>query len=215
MYRSIERALAAGALLLAMVSAAPMAAEDARFGLGRSLSAHDVAAWDIDARGDGAGLPPGRGDAAMGEEIYLRLCAACHGEFAAGIGRVPALIGGEGSLATDGPQRTVASLWRDAPTLFDYIRRAMPFGAAQTLSADETYALTAFILSLNGLWEDEAPLDAAALAAIAMPNRGGFLAPDPRPDTANRRCMRDCRAAPAAIRSRASESLGSLRNPAR
>lgn len=161
-------------------------------GLGTPLTASDVAPWDIDVRYDGAGLPSGSGTLEQGDEIYAERCAHCHGDFGEGNGRNPLLIGGEGSLNTTQPARSVGSLWPYAPTLFDYIRRAMPYGDAQSLSADETYAVTAYVLNLNGLWETEDPLDKASLSIIQMPNRGGFSQGDPRPDVLNPRCMSNC-----------------------
>lgn len=173
---------------LALVLCAGTAQAD----IGTPISATDLAAWDIDARFDGQGLPEGSGSVERGNEIYDERCAVCHGDFGEGLGRNPVLIGGEDSLNSTQPVRTVGSFWPYAPSLFDYIRRAMPFGDAQSLSPDETYAVTAYVLNLNGLVDDGAILDKASLRAIDMPNRGGFTQGDPRPDALNPRCMSDC-----------------------
>jgi cytochrome c len=124
-------------------------------------------------------LPAGSGDVAMGGKIFAAKCAACHG--AKGEGLIgDQLIGGRGTLASANPKRTVGSYWPYATTLFDYIRRAMPYNAPQSLSADEVYAVSAWILNQNGIVPDDARLDAHSLASVRMPNRDGFVA-DPRP----------------------------------
>ncbi|VXC94010.1 Cytochrome biogenesis protein CcdA [Burkholderia sp. 8Y] len=147
--------------------------------IGAPLSTADIAAWNIDVAPDGRGLPAGSGDVATGAHIFAAKCAACHGANGEG-GMGDRLIGGRGTLASDKPVRTVGSYWPYATTLFDYIRRAMPYNAPQSLSADEVYALSAWILNRNGIVPDDARLDAHSLAAIRMPNRDGFV-PDPRP----------------------------------
>jgi S-disulfanyl-L-cysteine oxidoreductase SoxD len=174
-------------------------AGDGPSGIGQPVTAAELAAWNIDIRADGKGLPDGSGTVEPGEEIYGEKCAACHGDFGEGVGRVPGLFGGVGSLAEDAPKRRIGSLWPHAPILFDYMRRTMPFGDAQSLTNDELYALTAFILNMNDLWADGDVLDKKNLAKIRMPNRDGFITPDPRPDTTNRRCMRDCAENPAVV----------------
>ena len=147
--------------------------------IGTPVSAADIAAWNIDIAPDGHGLPAGSGDVAAGARIFAAKCAACHG--AKGEGVLGArLIGGRGTLTSAKPVRTVGSYWPYATTLFDYIRRAMPYNAPQSLSADEVYAVSAWILNQNGVVPDDARLDAHSLAAIRMPNRDGFV-PDPRP----------------------------------
>lgn len=151
-----------------------------RLGLGRPATPEILAAWDIDVRADGQGLPPGHGDVRAGEALFAARCAACHGAGGTG-GSADALVGGRGSLATGKPVRTVGSFWPYATTLFDYIRRAMPYDAPQSLSADETYAVSAYLLHRNGILPEDAVLDAGALAAVRMPNRDGFTA-DARPD---------------------------------
>ncbi|MFQ3623587.1 MAG: cytochrome c [Acetobacteraceae bacterium] len=164
----------------------------AALGFGTTATAEQIAGWDIAIRPDGSNLPPGRGSVREGEELYLQHCASCHGDFGEGLDRWPALMGGRGSLATDAPRRTVGSYWQAAPTVFDYIRRAMPYAAPQSLTNDEYYAITAYVLHLNELLPDDAEIDGPALAAIRMPNRDGFILEE-RPDTPDLACMTDCR----------------------
>ncbi len=163
--------LAAGIILLAGAAAA----DPPRFGFGRPATPAEIAAQDIDISPDGTGLPPGRGSVEQGAAIYAASCAACHGER----GEKPLdasmrLLGGGGTLATAHAVKTVGSYWPYATTLFDYIRRAMPFQAPQSLTADEVYAVTAYVLHLNGIVPDDAVLDATTLPAVRMPNRDGF-----------------------------------------
>nr|WP_284508354.1 MULTISPECIES: cytochrome c [unclassified Caballeronia] len=147
--------------------------------IGTPVSAADIAAWNIDVAPDGRGLPAGSGDVVTGARIFAAKCASCHGAKGEGV-LGDRLIGGRGTLASEKPVRTVGSYWPYATTLFDYIRRAMPYNAPQSLSADEVYAVSAWILNQNGIVPDDARLDAHSLAAIRMPNRDGFV-PDPRP----------------------------------
>jgi len=151
-----------------------------QLGLGTPPDAALLRAWDIDVAPDGSGLPPGRGSVAEGARLYAQRCAVCHGAHGEG-GPMDKLAGGIGTLASAKPVKTVGSFWPYATTLFDYVRRAMPFTAPQTLSNEEVYALTAYLLNLNGIVASDAVMDAAALAAVRMPNRNGFV-PDPRPD---------------------------------
>ncbi|GJD75151.1 c-type cytochrome [Methylobacterium goesingense] len=151
-----------------------------RLGIGQAATPERLAAWDIDVRADGRGLPPGHGSVRDGAALFGARCAACHGAKGEG-GAADVLVGGQGSLATPKPVRTVGSYWPYATTLFDYIRRAMPFDAPQSLGADETYALSAYVLHLNGLLPEDAVLDAGTLPAVTMPNRHGFTG-DARPD---------------------------------
>lgn len=180
--------------ILALLGGAPAALADGGYGLGREATAEEIASWNIDVRPDGQGLPSGRGTATEGEEIFLERCAACHGEFGEAVGRYPVLMGGEGSLSSDNPVKTVGSYWPYATTLWDYIYRAMPFGEAQSLTHDETYAITAYLLNLNDVIEEDFVVDQGSLASIEMPNRDGFVS-DPRPDTQSAEpCMKDCKA---------------------
>lgn len=168
------------------------------YGYGSTATAEQIAGWDIDIRPDGTGLPPGSGSVEDGEWLYEEQCAECHGSFGEGVARYPVLAGGEGTLRDERPAKTVGSYWPYTSTLFDYIRRAMPFTQPFSLSADDTYALTAYVLYLNDLVEYELVLDQDNLATIRLPNEPNFV-PDPRPDVANSRCMQDCRD-PAQIR---------------
>jgi mono/diheme cytochrome c family protein len=172
--------------LLAIVLALALAvrAETApapRYGLGTPATPEEIAGWDIDVRADGAGLPPGHGSVSEGQAIYVSTCAGCHGRAGQG-GVADALVGGDGTLATAKPVRTVGSYWPYATTLFDYVRRAMPYTAPQSLTADQTYAVVAYVLDLNHIVPDDAVLDARSLPRVRMPNRDGFRSPDPRPD---------------------------------
>ncbi|MFV2092585.1 MAG: c-type cytochrome, partial [Hyphomicrobiales bacterium] len=114
--------------------------------LGRPATNEEIAAWDIDIRHDGTGLPPRRGTVTGGGEIFSETCAACHGDFGEGVDRWPVLAGGEGTLADARPEKTIGSYWPYLSTVYDYIRRAMPFGDARSLSDDDVYALTAYLL---------------------------------------------------------------------
>jgi cytochrome c len=158
----------------AWIAAAPTHADEPRYGFGHQPSAAEIAAFDIDIRPDGQGLPPGHGSVSDGVAIFAATCAACHGEKGESTKIGTALAGGIGTLASAKPNKTVGSYWPYATTLFDYIRRAMPFNAPQSLSNDEVYAVTAYILALNGIVPQDAVLDAQTLPQIKMPNRDGF-----------------------------------------
>lgn len=162
----------------ALVATAPAALAQSPQ-LGQPIAPADLAPWDISIGPDGAGLPPGSGTATQGEAIYVAKCQACHGEKGAGKPN-DALVGGMGSLAPDkAPVKTVGSFWPYATTLFDYVRRAMPFQESQSLTGDELYAVSAYILHLNGIIGANDALDAQSLPRIRMPNRDGFV-PFPR-----------------------------------
>ena len=144
-------------------------------GIGRTPDPQALSQWDIDISPDGAGLPPGHGSVAEGRAVFEATCAACHAlSTAAPVLAGPTLAGGQGTLATPAPLRTVGSYWPYATTLFDYVRRAMPFNAPHSLSDDQVYAVTAYILQVNGILPDGAVLDARSLPATQMPNRNGF-----------------------------------------
>ena len=151
-----------------------------RFGIGRPATEAEIAAWNIDIDRDGRKLPPGQGSVAHGRAVFEAQCASCHGGRGEG-GTGERLAGGQGTLASAKPVKTVGSFWPYAPTLFDYIRRAMPMNAPQSLSDDDVYAVSGYVLHLNGLAPEDAVFDAHSLAAVRMPNRDGFV-PDPRPD---------------------------------
>src|SRR5262245_11585759 len=149
--------------------------------LGTPVGAAEIARWDISIPPSGAGLPPGSGSARQGLQVYEQKCLACHG--AKGVGK-PAdpLAGGAGSLAGKTPLRTVGSYWPYATTLFDYVRRAMPITNPLSLTNDELYAVTAYILSINGVIGEDAVMNAQSLPQVKMPNRGGFVSDWPPRD---------------------------------
>ncbi|MFM0155174.1 cytochrome c [Paraburkholderia sediminicola] len=148
--------------------------------IGTPLTEQDLTAWNIDVAPDGRGLPAGSGDVATGAHVFATKCSACHGAQGEG-GLGDQLVGGQGTLTGVKPKRTVGSYWPYATTLFDYIRRAMPYNAPESLSADEVYAVSAFLLNRNGIVPANTTLDAASLPRVVMPNRGGFVT-DPRPE---------------------------------
>jgi cytochrome c553 len=193
-------------LLLALVSVALLGAESAtkngppanaaahgqpaRFGFGRAATAEEIARWDIAIRPDGRGLPPGKGTAGDGAPIYLAKCAACHGLKGEGIReqRAPRLISQPGDVydfgvgKRDDDLKTIGSYWPYATTVFDYVRRAMPSLAPGSLTADEVYALTAFLLAKNGLIAETQVIDAKSLPQVRMPAQSHFV-PDDRLET--------------------------------
>src|SRR3954468_6480954 len=178
------------AVLAAALVWAASAGAQSPYGIGRPATPAEIAGWNIDIDREGHNLPPGSGTPSRGHEIFDQQCAACHGAKGEG-GIGDQLVGGQGTLATPKPVRTVGSYWPYAPTLFDYIRRAMLQNAPQSLSNDDVYAVSAYILNLNGLLAADATLDAKALSAIKMPNRSMFVG-DPRPDVKNPACMTGC-----------------------
>ena len=160
---------------------------------GQPISEADLAAWNIDIRTpDGQGLPAGRGSVAEGKKIYEAQCIACHGADAKGGSVYGTMVGGIGSFKGSPRVVTPGSMYPYAPILFDYIRRSMPMDRPQTLSANEVYALSAYLLNLNGLVPANAVMDQSSLPRVQMPNRDGFLIDD-RPDTKAVRCMTNCR----------------------
>ncbi|MFH1517471.1 MAG: c-type cytochrome, partial [Pseudomonadota bacterium] len=145
----VETAEASPAAEAEPVAAMAVEKSQGAFGLGRVAMADEIAAWDIDIRPDGTGLPEGKGTVAEGEPIFAENCAVCHGDFGEGAGRWPVLAGGQDTLLRDRPVKTIGSYWPYLSTVFDYVRRAMPFGDARSLSDDDVYALTAYLLYLN------------------------------------------------------------------
>ena len=160
-----------------------------RFSFGETATAQDVASIAIAVPADGRGLPPGSGDYAKGKLVFETSCAACHGADLKGVSGLPdmpsgaalRLVGGRGTLTSQKPIVTVESYWPYATTLFDYIRRAMPYTAPGSLDADEIYAVSAYILAEGNIIDKSAVLDAESLPKVDMPNRDGFI-PDPRPE---------------------------------
>ncbi|WP_371168847.1 c-type cytochrome [Aliiroseovarius sp. 2305UL8-7] len=179
-----------------LVASTTMPAMAGKLGLGRAATADEVAAWDLDVFPDGSNLPDGSGDVMTGEEVFSENCASCHGEFAEGSGNWPKLAGGEDSLADEDPLKTVGSYWPYVSTTFDYVRRSMPFGDAQSLSDDDVYAIVAYILYSNDLVDDDFILSKETFADVAMPNADGFIIDD-RAATEygvfTDRCMTDCK----------------------
>jgi cytochrome c len=142
--------------------------------LGAAVSAEDVAPWDISIPPSGAGLPKGSGTARVGLQVYDQKCVACHG--AKGVGKpADVLVGGVGSLASKTPLRTVGSYWPYATTLFDYVRRSMPMTNPLSLTDDEVYAVSAYVLFLNGIVGEDTVMNAQTLPQVKMPNRDGFV----------------------------------------
>jgi cytochrome c len=183
------------------ITSGDVVASDRPFGIGKLASVEEIAGWDIDVRPDGKGAPVGSGTAIIGEEVYADRCAACHGDFGEGIDRWPALVGGQDTLDSGDPVKTVGSYWPYASTVYDYIYRAMPFGEAQSLTHDETYQIVAYLLYMNDIIEEDFELSDQNLGLIAMPNQKGFFGPDPRPDAqpSAEPCMANCEVSTAII----------------
>jgi mono/diheme cytochrome c family protein len=188
------------ALLLALAS--PSLAQGKKeaprqYGIGQVAAPEQITGWDIDVRPDGQGAPPGHGSVKEGEKVYMEKCSACHGEFGESAGRWPALAQGKGTLASNDPVKTVGSYYPYLSSVFDYIRRAMPFGDAQSLGSDELYAVTAYVLNLNDIVDDKFVLSKATWGQVKMPNQSGFF--DDDRDKAEKAfwnakpCMKDCR----------------------
>ena len=182
------------ALLTVCLVSTPVFAE----GIGRIATPDEVAAWDIDIRPDGLGLPSGSGTVAEGERIFDDQCAACHGDFGEGVDRWPVLAGGFDTLTSDRPLKTVGSFWPYLSTVWDYVNRTMPFGDAQSLSADEVYALTAYIMYLNEIVDDEGfELSKANFLEYLLGNEANFYIDD-RATTEyplfKQACMANCKA---------------------
>jgi mono/diheme cytochrome c family protein len=191
---SLKFAIAASAALAVagLVGGAQAGEPRPSVSYGKPISEGELAAWDIDIRStDGKGLPSGKGTVAQGKEVYEAKCLACHGEAAKGGPVYATMVGGIGSFTTNTRVLTPGSIYPYAPILFDYIRRAMPMNEPQTLTADEVYAVSAYLLHLNGLVPADAIMDAKTMSALKMPNRDGFIVDD-RPDVKAIRCMKDC-----------------------
>jgi mono/diheme cytochrome c family protein len=163
-----------GAAMLIIAGGSAGAADDPHFG--KPVTAADITAWDISIGPDGAGLPPGKGTVAQGETVYAAKCQACHGEKGAGNPN-DRLVGGAGTIAPNkAAVKTVGSYWPYATTLFDYVRRAMPWDKPKSLSDEEVYSVAAYVLYLNGVIGQDEVLDAQSLPKVKMPNRDGFTA---------------------------------------
>ncbi|SIT15828.1 sulfur dehydrogenase subunit SoxD [Roseivivax lentus] len=186
-----------GGMLVAAANAEEHSTSAGGFGIGREALPEEVAAWDVNVMPDGTGLPEGSGSVADGEMLFSENCAVCHGEFAEGVGNWPELAGGEGTLADKDPVKTVGSYWPYLSTAWDYVHRSMPFGNAQSLTADETYAIVAYILYSNWLVEEDFVLSRENFLEVEMPNADGFIVDD-RPETEYGQwraepCMSDCK----------------------
>jgi mono/diheme cytochrome c family protein len=178
--RSLLAAVGGFGVLVACTGSGEAPQETSGYGLGRPATEAQMKAWDIDVSPTGEGLPPGRGTVGEGAGVFAAKCASCHGH--TGVeGPADRLVGGRGTLATAKPIKTVGSYWPYATTLYDYIHRAMPYNAPQSLKPDEVYAVVAWILFRNGIIREVAVMDATTLPGVQMPNRRGFL-PDSRPD---------------------------------
>jgi len=167
------------------------------FGLGREALPEEIAAWDVDVLPDGRGLPPGSGDVWTGEEVFVEQCASCHGDFAEGVDNWPVLAGGFDTLGDEDPVKTIGSYWPHLSTSWDYINRSMPFGNAGTLTADETYAIVAYILYSNDMVDDDFVLSQDNFTDVEMHNADGFILDD-RAETeyalmSTEPCMTDCK----------------------
>jgi S-disulfanyl-L-cysteine oxidoreductase SoxD len=173
-----------------LASTATVSRAQSPYGIGRTATPAEITGWNIDIGRDGSGLPVGSGSVSHGREVYQNQCAACHGDNGQG-GIGDRLAGGQGTLTASKPIRTVGSYWPYAPTLFDYIRRAMPQNAPGSLSNDDVYAVSAYVLYLNELLPADADLDAKTMGTVKMPNRKMFV-DDARPDVKNSACMSGC-----------------------
>lgn len=167
------RSVRAAVCLLAFLGSSALAQPD-RFNVGREPSAREIAAWDLSITPDGKGLPDGRGTASEGEEIYRLRCEECHGERGGG-GDADPLAGGIGTLRSPRPLKTVGSYWPYATTVWDYVNRAMPFDRPGMLTPDQVYAVTAYVLYLNGIVEQADELHSGNLAQVRMVNRDSFV----------------------------------------
>jgi cytochrome c len=173
------RSALASAIVFA--AAATVAAQSPRFGVGKPPTPDEVRGLGAAIAPDGGGLPEGSGTVAEGRTVFASRCASCHGPNGEGGGVGAALVGGQGTLASARPLKTVGSFWPQATTVWDYVNRAMPFDQPGLLKPQEVYAVVAFILNLNGIVGEDAVMNATTLPGVKMPNRDGFVA-DPRPD---------------------------------
>lgn len=180
MSRPRSLGLLAAITLAATAVALPVFAQMPTYKVGRAPTPGEIKAWDIAIGPDGAELPPGRARAAEGRAVYEIKCAACHGKTGTE-GPQDVLVGGRGTLNTDKPLKTIGSYWPDATTVWDYTYRAMPFIQPGSLTPEEVYQTTAYLLYLNGIIGENDVIDEKSLPHVMMPNRDGFE-PDPRPE---------------------------------
>ena len=168
-----HNATAAVTTILALTAFVPSMAQETP-DLGRSATPAEIAPWDISIPPDGAGLPPGSGTPEQGAIVYAQKCQSCHGEKGAGKPN-DQLVGGQGTLTSKSPVRTVGSYWPYATTVFDYVRRAMPYTESKSLTNEEVYAVTAYLLHLNGIIGGRDAMNAESLPQVEMPNRDNFI----------------------------------------
>ena len=191
------------ALLEQQIAAVPVSltasapASDAAMNIGRTALPEEIAAWDVDVLPDGRGLPVGSGDVLTGEEVFVDRCASCHGDFAEGVDNWPVLAGGFDTLGDEDPVKTVGSYWPYLSTSWDYINRSMPFGEAGTLTADDTYAIVAYLMYSNDMVDDDFVLSQDNFADVEMHNADGFIVDD-RAETeyaawSTEPCMENCK----------------------
>jgi cytochrome c len=170
---------------------------DGPLGIGRVALPEEVTAWDVDVRPDGTGLPVGSGNVADGDELFQDGCAVCHGVFAEGVDNWPKLAGGTDTLDREDPLKTVGSYWPYLSTVWDYVHRSMPFGNAQSLTPDEVYAITAYILYSNDLVDDDFTLSNENFTEVVLPNVDGFFVDDrdttELPAFSQEACMENCK----------------------
>ncbi len=169
-----------GVLGLACILTVWSAEDRGLSGFGLAATEDQIRAWNIDISSTGEGLPPGRGTVKQGAQVFAAKCAMCHGPTGTE-GPKDKLVGGRGTLASPKPVRTIGSYWPYAPTVYDYINRAMPFNAPGSLTPEEIYSVVAWLLYKNEIVPEDAVIDAQTLPQVQMPNRDGFI-PDPRPD---------------------------------
>jgi cytochrome c len=163
-----------------VMTSASLLSQSPKFGVGRPATPEEIRDLGAAIAPDGTGLPEGSGTALAGREVFAAHCSRCHGPNGeGGVGAV--LVGGQGTLRTPKPLKTVGSFWPYATSVWDYVNRAMPFDKPGLLKPAEVYAVVAFVLQLNGIVSDNDVMDAKSLPKVKMPNRDGFV-PDPRPD---------------------------------
>lgn len=168
------------AWLLGVTALGAFAAAGVVAKLGRPLSPQEAARWDLSVFPDGRGLPAGRGNAVEGAVLFEQKCAVCHGPGGRGA-TAEELAGGTAPLTAKSPDKTIGLYWPHATTIFDFTRRAMPMFAPGSLSSDEVYALTAYLLFANGLIAEAEEMNAISLPKVQMPNRNGFVGIDAKP----------------------------------
>ena len=193
---TLSALLLAGSASLAFAQEAPAPSRDGGYGLGRAALAEEVTAWDIDIRPDGQGLPVGSGDVWTGEELWIAQCSACHGDFGEAVGRWPVLAGGFGTLDGEDPVKTIGSYWPYLSTVWDYVHRAMPYGAAQSLENDDVYAIVAYLMYVNNLVEDDFTLSNENFLDVPLENEANFFMDDRMevefPVFTQEPCMENC-----------------------